>query len=242
MPDRLPLSTLFDEVDATLIFDDVLVPWDRIFAYRNPELVNRLLKMINPTWAGYVSMIRFLSKLETFFSVAKLLTHWDGRSEHSPTQSLLGQIVKDIEVVRACIRAMEVDASRTSSGHLAPKASDAYRLHCIDASDRAERLMEDILTSSLVLTGGESDLDAPEIGHHVERFFRGNSPTTRLHLRLLAIAGDMVQSAFAGRAQLYERFHIGQPDAIYQRLYRSFDGTAAVRRVEDFLDRRKDST
>src|SRR5438128_1781143 len=34
-----PLSARFDEVDTTVVFDDVLVPWEHVFVYRNVELV-----------------------------------------------------------------------------------------------------------------------------------------------------------------------------------------------------------
>src|SRR6266540_6099306 len=34
-----PLSARFDEVDTTVVFDDVFVPWEQVFVYRNVELV-----------------------------------------------------------------------------------------------------------------------------------------------------------------------------------------------------------
>ena len=38
-PERHPLTARFDEVDAALIFDDVVVPWERIFVYKDPKLL-----------------------------------------------------------------------------------------------------------------------------------------------------------------------------------------------------------
>jgi aromatic ring hydroxylase len=230
-PERLPLTTRFDEVDATLVFDDVLVPWERVFVYRNPQYAAQLHGKIN-LWASYSTMIRLLTKLEVFVGVAELLSEWSGRSGEKATQVRIGQLVADAEVLRACLRAAEVDAFRTPSGLLAPRTSGAHRLHGIEASDRAERLLEDLLTSSVVLTGGASDLESPEIGPYVERFFRNRAPSTRAHLRLLAVAADLVQSSFAGRNQLYERFQSGEPDTIRQRLGAA-GGREAVR--EDLL-------
>src|SRR6267378_1037786 len=37
-----PLSARFDETDAMVIFDDVLVPWERVFIHRDAELCNGL--------------------------------------------------------------------------------------------------------------------------------------------------------------------------------------------------------
>ncbi|MFP6682893.1 MAG: 4-hydroxyphenylacetate 3-hydroxylase N-terminal domain-containing protein, partial [Gammaproteobacteria bacterium] len=36
-----PLSGRFEEMDCVVIFDNVLVPWERVFLYDNPELCNR---------------------------------------------------------------------------------------------------------------------------------------------------------------------------------------------------------
>ena len=37
-----PLSAHFDETDAMVVFDDVLVPWERVFIHCDPELCNGL--------------------------------------------------------------------------------------------------------------------------------------------------------------------------------------------------------
>jgi 4-hydroxyphenylacetate 3-monooxygenase len=41
-PMDYPLSARFDETDAMVVFDDVLVPWERVFIHRDPELCNGL--------------------------------------------------------------------------------------------------------------------------------------------------------------------------------------------------------
>jgi len=33
-----PISSRFDENDALMYFDDVKVPWDRVFVYRDPDM------------------------------------------------------------------------------------------------------------------------------------------------------------------------------------------------------------
>ena len=33
-----PLGSQFDEIDAIVVFDNVTVPWDRVFCYQNPEI------------------------------------------------------------------------------------------------------------------------------------------------------------------------------------------------------------
>ncbi|MBM2812118.1 MAG: hypothetical protein HW416_2877 [Chloroflexi bacterium] len=232
-PERLPLSARFDEVDASLFFDDVVVPWERVFVYRNPALLARFHGLISP-WSQYSTLSRLLVKLEMTIGVADLLVEWAGHAKDRDIQVRIGQLVSDTEVLRACLIAGEVGAYPSRSGYLMPKLSPAYRVHSVDASDRVERLVQEVLTSSLVLTGGASDLDNPEIGHIVERFFVNNAPSTRDHLRLLAVAADMVQSAFSGRNTLYERLQSGEPDGWRVRAA-GIDRSAVHARLLHFL-------
>lgn len=221
-PERSPLTARFDEVDATLLFDDVVVPWERIFVYRDPALVLRYHQSIM-AWAQYVTLVRLVLKLRVYVGVAQLLTEWAGRDANPTTRELIGTLIQDYQVLRACLMTSEAEGYRRPGGLWVARASEAYRLHGIAASDRAEQLMEEILTSYLILTGGPSDLSSPEIGPFVEKYFRGGAPSTRDYLRLLAMASDMVQSAFANRGQLYERLWGGEPSSIRQRLYRNTD-------------------
>lgn len=232
-PERFPLTTRFDEVDAALIFDDVIVPWERFFVYRDPELLSGIHYI--HTWGQYSTMLRLLTKLEAFLGVAQLLTQYAGRQGSAASQLLLSSLMQDIEILRACVRESERRGSMSPGGTWAPRLSPAYRVHSIEASDRAERTMEGLLTSTLMLSGGASDLDNSEIGPLVERYFRGGAPNTREHLRLLAVAADMVMSPFGKRSQLYERLQSGEVDRMRQRLFAQYKDPAPAERMLQFV-------
>lgn len=234
-PQRLPLTTRFDEVDAALIFDDVVIPWDRLFVYRDPKLAAAFHRGMQ-RWSAYATMLRLIVKLETFLGVTRLLAAYGQRLGSPAAQATLAGFMQDIQVLRACITAAEANAEPAGNGFLAPKIVPGYRLYGIEASDRAERTVHDLLTSTLILTGGSSDLDAPGIGALVERYFRGGAPTTREHLALLAFAADMTMSPFATRNRLYERLQSGEPDSMRRRLFADFDDAAALARVRRFID------
>ncbi len=233
--DRFPLTTRFDEIDASLIFDDVVVPWERIFVYRDPKLAAAFHGGIRG-WSAYSTMIRLIVRLETFLGVTQLLTRWAKRDRTPDVQRLLGSLVADIQVLRACVQAGEANAVRTPGGFLAPAILSAYRLFGIDASDRAERTVADALTSYLMVTGGVSDLADPELGPLVERYFRGGAPSTAEHLKLIAIAADLVMSPFATRTRLYERLQSGEPEQIRRRVYNDFKETLPTERVQRFVE------
>jgi len=233
-PERHPLTTRFDEVDAALIFDDVVVPWERVFVYKNPQLLAGIMYI--HTWAQYSTMLRLITKLEGFLGIAQLLTQYGGRNKSAAAQIQLSSLMQDIEILRSCIQVAEAKGYLSPGGTWAPLLSAAYRVHSIEASDRAERTMEGLLTSTLMLSAGASDLTDAQIGPLVERYFRGGAPSTQAHLRLMAIAADMVMSPFGKRSQLYERLQSGEVDRMRQRLYGQYQDPAPAQRMLQFIE------
>src|SRR5215471_18434047 len=231
-PERHPLTTRFDEVDAALIFEDVVVPWERVFVYKNPSLLAGIMYI--HTWAQYSTMLRLIIKLEGFLGIAQLLTRLAKRNTSASSQILLSSLMQDIEILRACMQVATSQGYRASGGTWAPLLSPAYRIHSIEASDRAERTMEGLLTSTLMLSGGVSDLNNSDISPFIDRYFRGGAPSTREHLRLMAVAADMVMTPFGKRSQLYERLQSGEVDRMRQRLYNQYNDPAPAQRMMRF--------
>jgi 4-hydroxyphenylacetate 3-monooxygenase len=233
-PERHPLTTRFDEVDAALIFEDVVVPWERVFVYKNPQLLAGIMYI--HMWAQYSTMLRLLTKLEGFLGVAQLLTEYGGRNKSASSQILLSSLMQDIEIIRSSIQVAEAKGYVSPGGTWVPRLSAAYRVYSIEASDRAEQTMEGLLTSTLMLSGGASDLDS-DVGPLVDRYFRGGAPSTREHLRLMAIAADMVMTPFGKRSQLYERLQSGEVDRMRQRLYAQYQDPVPAERMREFISR-----
>jgi aromatic ring hydroxylase len=144
--------------------------------------------------------------------------------------------MQDIEILRACMEVAAARGYRAGGGTWAPLLSPAYRVHSIEASDRAERTMEGLLTSTLMLSGGASDLNNSEIGPFIDRYFRGGATSTQEHLRLMAVAADMVMTPFGKRSQLYERLQSGEVDRMRLRLYNQYNDQAPAQRMMRFVN------
>jgi aromatic ring hydroxylase len=204
-----------------------------VFVYKDPKLLAGINYI--HAWGQYSTMLRLITKLEGFLGVAQLLTGYAKRQSSVSSQVLLSSLMQDIEILRSCIEAAEVRGSISPGGTWVPALSPAYRVHSIEASDRAERTLEGLLTSTLMLSGGASDLDNEKIGPFIERYFRGGAPDTRDHLRLMALAADMVMSPFGKRSQLYERLQSGEVDRMRQRLFSGYRDSRPAQRMLDFV-------
>ena len=47
-----PLSTKYDEQDVLMIFDDVLIPWERVFLMRKPKEANHAISLADHVVGG----------------------------------------------------------------------------------------------------------------------------------------------------------------------------------------------
>jgi aromatic ring hydroxylase len=74
-----------------------------------------------------------------------------------------------------------------------------------------------------------------DLGPFVERYFRGGAPDTKEHLRLMAVAADMVMTPFGKRSQLYERLQSGEVDRMRQRLFSQYQDKAPAQRMMQFV-------
>ena len=118
-----PLSARFDETDAMVIFDNVLVPWERVFIYRDAELCNGLY---NRTGIMPQIMHQFstknLAKAEFMMGLAFAIAKSTNIDQHLHVQGMLAELIQYTEFCRACLRASEADAAPGPSGVTTPAA------------------------------------------------------------------------------------------------------------------------
>ncbi|MFZ2136096.1 MAG: 4-hydroxyphenylacetate 3-hydroxylase C-terminal domain-containing protein, partial [Xanthobacteraceae bacterium] len=122
-PMDYPLSSRLDETDAMVIFDDVLVPWERVFIHRDADMCNGLY---NRTGAMPQIMHQFstknLAKSEFMMGLAFAIARATKVDAHLYVQGMLAELIEFTELVRACLRASEVDAKPNAAGFMTPAA------------------------------------------------------------------------------------------------------------------------
>jgi 4-hydroxyphenylacetate 3-monooxygenase len=71
-PFDYPLSSRFDETDALITLDNVFVPWERVFIYRNIELTrDQWTKTPSHIYGNYQAQVRYATKLRFLLGVMK---------------------------------------------------------------------------------------------------------------------------------------------------------------------------
>lgn len=232
-----PLSSRFDESDALAVFDDVFVPWEDVFIYKNIELTAGQFSATAAHVLGNTQAhIRSWAKLQFIVGLVKRCMDLSGRGNEVRAQ--LGDLAARAGMVEGMILGAEAAAEPDEFGVMRPKDSLLY------ASQVYQQAMYPALVQQIrALMGGSliqlpataAELTAPGSAADVERYVRWPQAGGRERVKLLKLLWDALGSEFGSRHLQYEMFYAGEPAAIQGREFRSFDWSAAEALVDRCL-------
>lgn len=231
-----PLGHL-DEMDCLLIFDDVVVPHDRVFIDADLALyreVDRLLASAPHPWLQ--SAIRASAKTEVVLGVLVSMADALGTSTIPHIQQKLGEIVSYLEMIKAGIAAAEAGARPGPGGVLEPAPEP---LRCLNTLfpmwfQRMVELIRVIGGGGLMMIPTEATLNS-EIGPLIEKFHQGGAWAGRERIALFRLAWDLAGEALGSRQALYELFFSGDPLKNLAARGSSYDYASCKDRVRRLL-------
>lgn len=233
-----PLGSRFEEMDAMAIFEDVLVPWERVFLCGDVQRCNALFKatgavyhMINQVGAKNAVKAEFL------LGVATLMAEGIGADGFLHVQEKLNELVDDLEIVRGLLRAGEADAVPGPGGawQPAPEPLNTLRNFFPRTYPRMVEILQLIGAGGLMAIPTEEDLTGANAAA-IAKYYQGRNLPAEERIRLFRLAWDISASAFGGRQVLYERFFFGDPVRVTAGRYQAYDKEAARQAVRRFLE------
>jgi aromatic ring hydroxylase len=213
-----PLSSRYDELDGQMWFDDVFIPWERVFLLgESPEPVAR--------WLIWHHLYGWLSKAEFTLGLALALSHAMGLVTHEATIEQLVDLAIEVQTVRSCLIATERDPRFTAAGYCVPNHSHLAvgGIAILKARQRMAEILRTIPGSSLVVTPSDRDLAAPEVAAGLEDAFGGGGYTALQRSALLQMAWDHIASALDGRESAFELHASGGIPSWRRRLRGNFE-------------------
>jgi 4-hydroxyphenylacetate 3-monooxygenase len=216
-----PLTSHYDEEDSLAVFDDVLVPWERMFIYRDIEIFNGIL-LSRPGYTQLQAVIRGLAKLKFLTGLALHIADAIGRSDALHVQAQLGELVANVESVSGLVRAGAEEVAESTRGRVAHRSTSAALWVLVPQCQmRAVQVIRELSGSGLIMTPAESDFANPEIGTYLEKYLRGKTVGALDRVQLFKLAWDMIGEQFGARQLQYEWFYAGDPYFTRQRFFQS---------------------
>jgi aromatic ring hydroxylase len=206
-----PFSSQFDEQDAFVIFDDVHVPWDRVFIAGDLDIYN---KIMGSGWTGNVmqqTSIRAAVKLEFYYELATRMVEALNAGSKSENQQMLGELWCYSALIRASISAAESGGRDYGAGTFFcdDRPFRALRSMVPGWMARANEIIKLIGAHNLLATPEAAAFQNPELGAKLKQYLPGaKGMAAEQRAQLFRTAWDFVGSALGGRNELYERFYL----------------------------------
>lgn len=235
-----PLGSRFDEMDAVVIFDNVLIPWERVFLCGDVARCNALY---GETGAVVHMMhqvaVKNVAKSEFILGLAARIAEASDAMPLQHVRERIAEMITTTETMKACLRAAEADASADKWGVFTPARAplDTARNLFPRLYPRMVEIIQLNSSSSLMATPAESDFASPAELPDIERYFAGADSAARERVALYRLAWEVACSSFGGRQVLYERFFFGDPVRMASALVDNTDLKPLVDRVKAFLRR-----
>ena len=167
-----PLSWRFGENDAVIYFDDVKVPWERVFIAGDVAMCGQQFHATPcHVHQNYQCQIRLNVKMRFLLGLAHKIAEANGAVDSPSVRETLGQLAADAATVDALLNAIEVKGRQWGRYFIA----DKHTLYA--AQVQTQQLYPRVITALRELAGGGmimlpssvEDFANPEVADYIRR-------------------------------------------------------------------------
>lgn len=226
-------------MDCIVFFDNVLVPWERVFLLYDVERLNATPHVTHSTaHSAQQGAAKNLAKCEFILGIALLMTEALGNKHLPHTEERIGELMLYTELMRSCNRAAEADAAIDQWGVMCPAILpvELTRNLMMTAYPRMIEILHLLGSSSFLLTPSEADMKGP-LRPEIEQYLTTDSIGAEERVKLFRLAWDVAGNAFGSRQVLYERFFASDPLTRARAMAAIYPKGEVMERVLEFLGR-----
>ena len=233
-----PLSSRYDENDAVLYFDEVRVPWERVFIAGDVAMCQKQFHATPAhVYQNYQCQIRLIVKMRFLTGLARKIAAVNGIDALPQVRETLGQLAAETGVVEGLVHAMEVKGRRWGQ-YFVP---DRHTLYA--AGVLSQQLYPKMIQTLRTLAGGNMimlpsdirDFADPQLADYSLKAQGSVAMSPMERVKFFKLAWDAVGSEFASRHLQYEMFYSGAEMVTKAHSFRTFDWDAATGLVDRLL-------
>lgn len=233
-----PLASQFDENDALLYFDEVKIPWERVFVHRDTEAqLNQWHVAPTHSYQNYQATIRLMVKLRFLVGLARKITEAIGTFSFPQVRETLGELSSEVGTIEAFVYGMESSGTKYGE-YFMPNRDILYAGQVF-----SQRLYSRVIATIRELAGGGvlmlpssiSDFSNPEMAQVIARTQYSATGNSVDRVKLFKLAWDALGSEFASRHAQYEMFYSGPRIVTTGMAFRNFDWSRATSMVDRMM-------
>jgi aromatic ring hydroxylase len=225
---EFPLSSRTKMLESLTVFEDVFVPWERVFLCEEPEKAG-------PLALSFVEFHRFtavsykLPLIDAMIGAAGTIVNMNGVAKAGHIRDKLAQLITYGESVRALTemaalrgRVMEDGIARPD-----PLTVNIAKLTFASGFHGAVALLQECAGGLLATGPGAEDWASPEVRPILEKYFRGTGPAEP-RLRMMHLIADLTARDFGGYHAVLAIHAEGSVEAEKMQILRSYDAKPAI--------------
>jgi 4-hydroxyphenylacetate 3-monooxygenase len=220
-----PLANRFDEVDALVVFDDVLIPWEDVFFYRHTRAAQFIRATLH-RYSAFPYVLRLLYVADMMIGAAMWNARQTGLDKLQSVREKLADLVCYREGINAHLTAAITLAEKSPSGLLMPNQSLLYagRVHACSNLPAMMHIARELCGGQICVTPNAAAFEAAGSGEWLKKFYTLNAEWEADDRRkLLAFARDLLNSDYAGHRLTFVQFAQAPHFNHLAAVYNSFD-------------------
>jgi 4-hydroxyphenylacetate 3-monooxygenase len=227
-----PVSSMGEEADQFIVFDNVFVPKERIFNLGDPDGMSWYGRAT--VFAHWHVLTRMAVKAELFVGAGQLVLDVLGTGKIPAVQQMLGELIQYAQTLRAFVVAAEAQPQHLTSGVVTPDVSmlTAGRLYSIEHYPRIIHTLQEMCGQGLVMRFGKAAFENPDIGHYLKDLLPGHGVSAMQKELLMNFIWDMTSGSLAGRVALFENVNSSPAPRLRARLFDEVKREAFVDQVK----------
>ncbi|WP_339228736.1 4-hydroxyphenylacetate 3-monooxygenase, oxygenase component [Oceanobacillus sp. FSL K6-2867] len=233
-----PLSSRYEEMDTIVVFNNVLVPWERVFYYNNLQISNTFMNASSfLPFTLHQAVSRQIVKTEFVLGVAQSIIDSINISEYQHVQEKVSEIIVALETMKALIIKSEVEAELDDWGFMRPNQK-TLQVACNvfpRSYARFGEIIQQLGASGLMSIPTEKAFRS-SLKKDLDQYLQSKADDAETRVRIFRLAWEMTMNAFGTREIQYERFFFGDPIRLSNDLYFSYDKEPYVKRVKTLLE------
>ena len=195
-----PASAHHSMPEGFVVFDDVFVPWERVFLAGEVQLASKLAQSLG-LWERTGGVIEAVIKSEMFVGLAQLVTEMQGKDRDPVAQNTIAELITYAEMLRMSLdyACRHYESSKTGMVFPNVLAINAAKYYYASNYHQTVRHLHD-LGGGLVLTLPlESDLRNPESGKYIRKYLHTKPDVDiETRMRVYNLIRDLTADAYGG--------------------------------------------
>ena len=228
-PVELPITARHKMMETTTVFDNVFVPWDRVFLAGEHEFAG-------PLALGFVEHHRFtaisykLPLVDALVGSAMVMADMNGISKAGHVREKLVRLISYAETLRGLTRYAAIMGTPRELGIATPDTLyvNMAKYHFAHGYHDAVRDVQDIAGGALVTGPGAEDLESEQTAAYYNKYYAGHGVGGADRLKALTFVKNLVASEYGAYQEVLAVHAEGSLEAEKQMVARSYDPRPAV--------------